>query len=198
MNAEVITKDIMREITAEGAISDKAFRRIEYAISRAVGSIISGLTPTDQPQPDQSETRQHEAWGWQRRDSFKNFTHKLTSYGVDPTPENYSEALIAFSTHVRLISEQSAKRGVSVADEPQVSQGRGVPTEQYTEGAPRKDAASLPNTTACCAGCPISKYEFRIAELESLLRTRTKQVSIALAIRDLHRKFDRECQEHPL
>lgn len=125
MNADAITKQIMEEI-GQKVYTDEV-ETVRYAIERAVGSIISGLTSTDQPQPDPSEKRQHEAWGWQRRDSFKNST-----------------------------------------------------------------------TTACCAGCPISKYEYRISELESLLRTRTKQVSIALAIRDLHRKFDRECQEHPL
>lgn len=47
MNADAITKGLMREITAQVAVPIAAQYHIEDAISRAVESIISGLTNAD-------------------------------------------------------------------------------------------------------------------------------------------------------
>ena len=50
-------------------------------------------------------------WQWIRRDRFKDFTHKVTSYGVEPTTENYSRLMAAHRLYLDAVVEQSVQRG---------------------------------------------------------------------------------------
>lgn len=248
MNAEAITKQIMEDIDSHVTLSDPSRRRITYAIKRAVGSVISGLSPCESKQPTrdpspatvcgwphcapaeaaqeqilrlQKELAEKTAWAAhaiKQQDAGRPTTlgqawiRAFHPDSDDHVPLWLRRELVDLAQRTGLsyyyfcgLYQQGLKDGMGgkpVADEQQDTH-RPSSFEQSTDAvapacSPERVADSGQAVTQapvvpCCAACPVTQRDNRIAELESALRTAMKQVRLALAVKDSVHAFLREC-----